>query len=428
MNFNRFFQLWAFCLLALIKQAVAMDSLAAFQKDSDFRNEDVNADLFADMRHKVEGLSQLTDPPTFFLDDSRENTAEMRALYFSGLNYRGNETKVFGWLGIPQNDGRPLPGVVLVHGGGGTAYKEWVKRWNAHGFAALAIAVEGQTDTRKSSDSKHPRWTSHQWAGPSRRGIYSDSEEQIEDQWIYHAVANSILANSLLRSLPQVDENRVGIMGVSWGGVITSTVIGLDHRFSFAVPVYGCGGLADSANQYGRALHDNQVYQQVWDPLLWLNRATMPILWLSWPGETHFPLDRLKASYRSASGTRVLSLVPNMGHSHPAAWSRPESYEFAKSIVQTGIPWGVEVSMQSDGDLARAVFRSKRSINIANLIWTTDSGVSGERRWNSIAAEIVKEDGNYEIVAPVPPEATAYFMNAEAEGSIISSKIEGLQF
>ena len=37
-----------------------------------------------------------------------------------------------------------------MHGGGGTAFKEWVERWNNHGFAAISIAVEGQTDEKDS--------------------------------------------------------------------------------------------------------------------------------------------------------------------------------------------------------------------------------------------------------------------------------------
>jgi cephalosporin-C deacetylase-like acetyl esterase len=53
-----------------------------------------------------------------------------------------------------------VPGMVLVHGGGGTAFKEWVQKWNAQGFAAISIAVEGQTDVEREEGRK---------AGPSGR-------------------------------------------------------------------------------------------------------------------------------------------------------------------------------------------------------------------------------------------------------------------
>ena len=54
----------------------------------------------------------------------------------------------------------------------GRRYKEWVKRWNEHGFAAISIAVEGQTDERQADGRT---WKRHAWAGPARDGIYADS-------------------------------------------------------------------------------------------------------------------------------------------------------------------------------------------------------------------------------------------------------------
>ena len=33
--------------------------------------------------------------------------------------------------------GEKVPGMVLVHGGGGTAFASWVKRWNDRGYAAM---------------------------------------------------------------------------------------------------------------------------------------------------------------------------------------------------------------------------------------------------------------------------------------------------
>ena len=55
-------------------------------------------------------------------------------------------------------------------------------------------------------------------------------------------IAN-ILAGNLLRAQPFVDESRVGVTGISWGGVSASILIGFEQRFAFAVPVYGsaCG-------------------------------------------------------------------------------------------------------------------------------------------------------------------------------------------
>lgn len=204
---------------------------------------------------------------------------EIHEIYFGALPYKGKETRAFALIKLPKEATAVdnVPGMVLVHGGGGSAFKEWVDLWVSRGYAAISIAVEGRTDERQRKASGRGAWIRHAWAGPQRAGIYGDMAAPIEDQWMYHAVADTVLANSLLRSLPEVDAERVGVMGISWGGVITSTAIGIDNRYAFAIPVYGCGHKFDSDNQYGKALGKSELYKKVWDPIVRLHRATMPV-------------------------------------------------------------------------------------------------------------------------------------------------------
>ena len=44
----------------------------------------------------------------------------------------------------------------------------------------------------------------------------------------------------------------------------------------------------------------------------------MPILWLTWLRDPHFPLDAQQATYRAAAGPRMVAVLPDMGHSHQA--------------------------------------------------------------------------------------------------------------
>lgn len=217
----------------------------------------LHAAEFAEQRRQVLALGDLTTAPTMTAAAGFAVKDGVRPVFFEGLPWQGRPTKVFAWLGIPEGKAGKLPGVVLVHGGGGTAFRDWVKRWNDRGFAAISIAVEGQTDKKEANaayGSIATKWNKHEFSGPQRVGIYHDSDQPLPDQWMYHAVADTILANSLLRAQPGVNADQVGLMGISWGGVITSTVVGIDSRFAFAIPTYGCGSLADAANQYGRCL------------------------------------------------------------------------------------------------------------------------------------------------------------------------------
>ena len=56
------------------------------------------------------------------------------------------DTKVFAFVGIPEGASaeNKVPGIVLVHGGDGTAYYEWVDFWVKRGYAAIAMDTEGR--------------------------------------------------------------------------------------------------------------------------------------------------------------------------------------------------------------------------------------------------------------------------------------------
>jgi len=366
-------------------------------------------------RTKVEALANLTDAPKMHLAEGFDSTDTLAAIYYEGLDWQGQPTKVFGWVGMPAEYVAPVPAVVLVHGGGGTAFKEWVRQWTQRGYAAISIAVEGQTD-RKIDGA----WERHAWAGPQRQGIYHDSAEPLVDQWMYHAVADTILAHSLIRSLDGVDARRVGIMGISWGGVITSTVIGIDDRFAFAIPTYGCGALATAENHYGNVLGVNMIYQQVWDPMLRLDRATMPTLWFSWPEDSHFPMDKFAKSYGAVPGEHMVCLVPEMGHGHGPPWSRMESYAFADSIVSGAGLWCVATDTSLQSNMCQALFISTRELEGAVLISTTDTCVSGDRIWVETPASIVGSSGSYTVTAALPDGSTAWFINVK-QGDLVAS-------
>jgi len=390
--------------------ALCMGTVALAQRPTD------RTDWTA-LRQRVLELGSLDRVPRVELaGDSDSQPDSIRTIFFDALPFRGSPTRVYAHLGLPAETDSPVPGVVLVHGGGGTAFREWVRHWNERGFAAISIAVEGQTDQRSESDR---RWQRHSWAGPKRDGIYADSGQPLDQQWMYHAVADTILAGCLMRSLPEVDSKHVGLMGISWGGVVTSTVIGIDSRFAFAIPTYGCGSLADADNHWGRALGDNPMYRKVWDPMVRIDRAKTPTLWLSWTGDRHFPLDALDDCASAMPGPHLMALLPNMGHSHPAGWNPPDSYAFARAMIQTGRCWCTASPIRIDGDAVRVTFESDRSIDRAALIWTGDSGYTGRRTWNQQPATLRQSGREVAVTAKFPTRATAGFVRLHA-GKIVA--------
>lgn len=406
--------------------AVAHGSLVVVLAILSLSPTDCRGNDFAAERRQILALGDLKAAPATRPAEGYVDEDGLRAIFYDALPWKGTPTKVFAWLGLPANATGKVPGVVLVHGGGGSAFKEWVRRWNERGFAAISISVEGQTDGADPELPKGARgYRRHAWAGPQRTGIYGDSGEPLADQWIYHAVADTVLANSLLRSLPEVDADKVGVMGISWGGVITATVIGIDDRLAFAIPMYGCGRMSDSGNQYGRALGTNRLYREAWDPLVRIDRVMMPVLWFSWPQDAHFPLDCQAACYRAAAGPHMVSLVPGMGHGHD--FRAPQPYAFAESIVQDGTPWCVQAAAAVEGDTVRVEFTATRPLDRATLVTTADGGFTGDRTWTVSPAELEHRGGRWMVTASLPADTTAWFVNVHRGELVASSDFQARQ-
>ncbi|MDH7571719.1 MAG: acetylxylan esterase, partial [Armatimonadota bacterium] len=340
----------------------------------------------------------------------------VRALFFEGLPWQGRPTRVFAWLGLPTAPAEgKVPGMVLVHGGGGTAFEGWVRLWNRRGYAAIAMDTCGCTPGGE--HGKRPR---HPLGGPPGWGGFNQVEWPREDQWTFHAVANIILAHSLLRSLPQVDGGRVGITGISWGGWLTCIVAGLDHRFRFAAPVYGCGFTRHTVFASALEALDEERAQRWlgrWEPALYLKDAALPMLWVSGSNDFAYPLPALQQSYRLAPGPRTLSIRLRMPHGQGSGESPEEIHAFANSLCRAGDPLARVTGQGRDGSSVWATFQSVVPVVRAELNVTKDTGRWQDRQWEALPATV---EGN-RVAAVLPGDATVYYLNLVDQRNLVVS-------
>lgn len=350
----------------------------------------------------------------------------VQAVFFEGLDWRGKPTRVFAWYGVPPSgNGRKAPGMVLVHGGGGTAFAEWVRVWNRRGYAAIAMDTCGSVPRPGKSGSPYglerPR---HEFAGPDGWGGFDQIGEPAADQWTYHAVADVLLAHSLLRSLPGVDAGRIGLTGISWGGYLTTIAGSIDKRFRFAAPVYGCGFLGeDSAwlpvfQKMGteRAAR----WLELWDPSRYLPLARVPFLWVTGTNDFAYPFPSLQKSYRLPRGKRTLSIRVAMPHGHPPGVTPEEIHVFANSIFAK-VPGLARVRGQGTrAGETWAEFTSEVPLEKAELNYTRHRGVWKERKWETVPARI---EGARRVTATVPPDATTWYLNLiDTRGLVVSTE------
>jgi hypothetical protein len=139
----------------------------------------------------------------------RPKSDGIKAIAFTGMPFRGKATRVFAWLGVPKvKAGEKVPAMVLIHGGGGTAFDEWVRLWVNRGYAAIAMDTCGQVPV-----GNYGHWIRDEQGGPPGWGGFDQIDRPREDQWTYHAVADAILAHSLIRSLPRWIPNAPVLLG-----------------------------------------------------------------------------------------------------------------------------------------------------------------------------------------------------------------------
>jgi len=341
----------------------------------------------------------------------------MRSLFYEGLPYKGKPTRIFAWYGAPKRPaGEKMPAMVLVHGGGGTAFDDWVRLWTGRGYAALSMDTCGCT-----AGGTHGQRPRHDFGGPPGWGGFDQTADPAADQWMYHAVADTILAVSLIGSFDEVDRDRIGLTGISWGGIVVCIAAGVDPRPKFVAPVYGCGFLDEPESlAAGFAAGQPEAAAKwlgLWDPRHYLARAKMPMLWVSGTNDFAFPLPALKKSYRTAPGERVLSVRAPMDHGQEQGAAPEEIRAMADHLLRGGPPLARVTGQGLDGRAAWATFRAGRPVVKARLEYTCDAGPWQPRKWQSVPADLAAG----KVAAALPQGATAWFFTLTDDAGLVVS-------
>ena len=189
-------------------------------------------EAFRENPEKYGNFSLLSQTPEFReapFEDSREEG--LQALMITGYGKRDddkdihtlhpkplskkNKAEFFAYMGFPRGpvpDGG-FPGIVLIHGGGGTAYPKYVKYWISKGYAVIA-----------------PDWYNRRPVRPDAPGGKVGRAPLPGGKRQDHVVnvANIVLAHSLLSAQKNVNPAKTAFVGLSWGswyGAIVAAVV-----------------------------------------------------------------------------------------------------------------------------------------------------------------------------------------------------------
>ena len=163
-------------------------------------------------------------------DPAPENITVRRVVFRSREN-----SEIFAVIATPKTSGLH-PGILVLHGGGGYAEVEKAMAWAQRGYVAVAPDMPGIADPKKITETKG-KWSSLKY-GEGRWLAKPDAGASS----VFDAVLAAMKSLYLLRTQPGVDPTRIGVVGVSWGGYMTTMVCGLaGDQVRAGMGLYGCG-------------------------------------------------------------------------------------------------------------------------------------------------------------------------------------------
>lgn len=177
------------------------------------------ADVFDGFRDgpAPEVLREVADPAG---DLAVGSEVRVRRLVFRSVPAAGWTNEIYAVVARPAKDGE-YPGVLIFHGGLGRAAEDHAVEWARSGYVAVTLDLPGIADplvaTRSEGAWRHRPYGLGHWR-PFPTG---------EPVVIQQAVVGAMQAFALLRDQPDVDAGRIGVMGWSWGGYMTTMMCGL---------------------------------------------------------------------------------------------------------------------------------------------------------------------------------------------------------
>lgn len=301
----------------------------------------------------------------------------MRALLVDGRGPDGTNAEFFAYYAKPEGPVPPagFPGLLLVHGGGGTAFPNYVREFVKDGFAVLALdwynqrPAPGLTNVPP-SEVTVPRVP---LAGGKRQDHVAN-------------VANMVLAHSLLRSFPEVDSARTVYVGLSWGSWYGSCVTAVDDRFKGACMIYLC-------DRHPVAKADPRTHPFVRGPFH--KSMKVPVWWIVWAQECNGIPSTLQAGWEACPCGVGRSIIHNLGHSHHG-FSVGTVHRMARYFVGADVRVPCLSLGRSDGKSVSAEILEKGKGVTSALLWYTlrpplDASQCRENRkteWLSVPAEI----------------------------------------
>ena len=321
----------------------------------------------------------------------------------------GKKSYVYTYYGLPDTPAPAggYPAVVLVHGGGGSAFPFYANAYRKIGYAVITFDHYGQLPIinpsgRSAYDRPKRPFSPDSWQ--AARGKFNEGNSELRHLWLKNAIPLITRANTFLRKQPEINTDQIGLLGISWGSVMSEIALSYDHRFQYAALCYGCGYWEEDDPSCWFHNYRNDAFE----PQYYLDKVTTPCLWIVGTNDQAFEIAAWQKSWQNTPGTVAASLIVGLDHDH-VGWDYEEVIRFANSFrgKDSALPKIGNTSI-SDRRASAKIISPGDGIIRAEFNYSCDAKKGSKNRyWQTIPAQIIGD----EVFADIPDNAKAVYFN-----------------
>jgi len=254
-------------------------------------------------------------------------------LYFTGVG----EARVHVKLLRPKISSSPHPAVLMFHGYTGDS-GDWYDKlgYVAAGFTVAALDCRGQAGLSEDASQVSGN-TLH---GHIIRGLNDALKGEPEKLFFRQVFLDTAQLAKIVMEMPDVDADRVGVLGGSQGGALTVACAALEPRIKRATPLYPF--LSDYSrvwemDQAKDAYKELQEYFRHTDPMhqkeisifeklgyidiqFLAPRVQAEVLWGIGLMDTICPPSTQFAVYNKLTSSKKMAIYPDFGHEPLPGW------------------------------------------------------------------------------------------------------------
>ncbi len=369
------------------------------------------------------------------IQTSTEGKITVKQFFISSMKENGAEHRIYCIYGTPVRPGK-YPVIIHIHGGGQQADPSLVKRWASRGYACLSFDWTGNPGKkRKRGDSFSTFGT--MTTEKHSKSLFPENFKKSRVRYIQIALRRIL---QWLDSQSNADTEKLGILGISWGGFSSLLAAETINRISAVVDIYGAGFFTGTYALTGPlgfcTPHTRKAWLNHYDPGARIKKISVPVMILSGTNDMFFPLKQLLKTYEETPSAKRLVLYPNINHGLSWNMIDVQATSWFDTYLKNKPHHNLKIAAftKSDKEIKGRIKLDGTKLKAVHLVYSWSAkelSVNTKTEWKSNSLELYKNNfmGSFPAIAPNHQNCFLnYYINViSTSGTITSTPVSSIK-